>query len=340
MNKTKINKILSILLKISVLFFSLLYIGYKIFFNPDLSDIKKSVFIATVSDSFIWYFLLAVILMPMNWWLETVKWRFLIRKIGKLSYYESLKAVLVGITFSSFTPNRIGDYFGRTFMLKNADRGKGFLITIVGSIAQTIITIIAGSISIFFLRDILLSNNDSITFLFFMYLILFIICISLLLFYFKISLLHLLLKWIRVFKRLTVYFEILTEYTFSELLKVLMYSFLRYWVFSIQFYLLLLMFNVTIPFFEGLAMIAVIYFITTIVPSIAVTEIGVKSAAAIYFIELYFIHNNMIIDNLAINLVAATFLLWILNLVIPALAGFYYVIKMKPFLNTSVNDIS
>jgi len=68
------------------------------------------------SKTFVWYLLYVLFLMPVNWGIEIVKWRYMILKIERITFYKSLKAVLVGITFSSFTPNRVGDYFGRALM--------------------------------------------------------------------------------------------------------------------------------------------------------------------------------------------------------------------------------
>ena len=60
------------------------------------------------------------------------------------------KAVFLGITVSIFTPNRIGEFGGRIFCLKSADRIKGVIITILGNVAQLLVTIIFGSIAFLF----------------------------------------------------------------------------------------------------------------------------------------------------------------------------------------------
>jgi uncharacterized membrane protein YbhN (UPF0104 family) len=333
MNKTKVHKILSITLKTAVLLFSLGYIYYKIFYNHDIGKIRTLFYLACERAPFIWYFLVLVLLMPINWGIEIIKWRYLILKIENMSFYKSIKAVLVGITFSSFTPNRVGDYFGRTLMLENSNKREGFLITIVGSIAQTIITFIAGAIGLLWLGNIYLFEvlyMENLSFI--ISLIVFIIVNALiLLFYFKISFFNTLIQKVRIMKRFTSYFQILSSYSFGELLNVLILSLFRYIVFVFQFYLLLLIFNINISFFDGFAIIAIIYLVTTIIPTIALTELGVKGAAAIYFFELYFQHTSYFSDEIAISVVAVTFILWILNLALPALIGCFYVFKMKPY---------
>ena len=98
-------------------------------------------------------------MMFVNWFLEALKWRFLISKIEKVSILRSLRAVFSGITVSAFTPNRIGEYGGRIFCLEKADRIKGALITVIGSMAQLITTIIFGLIGLLYLPSLLPNLN-------------------------------------------------------------------------------------------------------------------------------------------------------------------------------------
>ena len=331
MNKAKVHKIFSLLFKTIILLLSLIYIYYKIFYNQDINKISFSVFLASKNDSFVGYLLLVLLLMPLNWGIEVIKWRYLILKIERLSFYDSLKAVLVGITFSSFTPNRIGDYFGRAFMLNNSKKSEGVLITIIGSIAQSIVTIVAGTIGLIWLENILLTNifffnkHNLIISLS----VMFFINTLILLLYFKLSFLNKLFLNFRFLKKLSPYTQIFARYSFYELLTVLFLSLLRYFVFIFQFYLLLLIFNIEISLFDGLAIIAIIYLVTTIIPTIALSELGIKSAAAIYIFELYYHQTVYFSNTIAISIVSATFILWLLNLAIPALIGGFYVFNMK-----------
>ncbi len=339
MIKTKVHKILSIVFKSIVLLLSLGYIYFKIFYNQDLDKILISLNNAYENSSFLLYLVLVLFLMPVNWGIETFKWRYLISKIENISFNDSIKAVLVGVTFSSFTPNRVGDYFGRAIMLKNADKRTGFLITIVGSIAQTVVTIFIGSIGLIWFKNIIIDTYANVANIWFYlsFLTLIMLNLFMLLFYFKISFLNNWLDKISFLKKIKPYFQILNNYSFKELLNVLALSLLRYIVFVFQFYVLLLMFNVHVAIIDGMALISVIYLITTIIPTIALTEIGVKSAAAIYFFEFYFNQVSVYSENIGLGVIAATFVLWIINLVLPALLGSFHVLKMKLFRNT-VNE--
>ena len=70
------------------------------------------------------------------------------RKLERISIYTALKGVLAGISVSMIMPNRIGDYLGRVFILKKADRFQAVLATILGSLAQLLTTIIIGLIGV------------------------------------------------------------------------------------------------------------------------------------------------------------------------------------------------
>ena len=89
-----------------------------------------------------------LLLIPLNILLEGMKWQYLMIKLEKISIYTAVKGVLAGISVSMIMPNRVGDYLGRVFILKKADRFQAVLATILGSLAQLLTTIIMGLIGI------------------------------------------------------------------------------------------------------------------------------------------------------------------------------------------------
>ena len=94
------------------------------------------------------------VLMILNWTVEAVKWKFMIDKIEVVKTGRALEAVFSGLTFSFFTPNRIGEYAGRVFHLHSGKRLQATFITIIENGSQLIITMLMGSIaSMFYLKD-------------------------------------------------------------------------------------------------------------------------------------------------------------------------------------------
>ena len=83
-----------------------------------------------------WWLLPAVLLMPVNWWLESWKWQRLLKPFWKISLLQAYKAVAAGITLSLFTPNRVGDYGGRILAVPAKHNWHAVIATMAGNVAQ------------------------------------------------------------------------------------------------------------------------------------------------------------------------------------------------------------
>jgi hypothetical protein len=285
--------------------------------------------------------------MFVNWGIEAAKWRFLISRIEVLSFFRAFIAVLSGITVSTLLPNRTGEYLGRVFIFNKANRIQGILITIIGSISQLLITIILGLISIIFMvkpyftSDLRPQTSDFIyTGIIILNLAIIAICIFL---YFNISSLSTFLHKLKIRRlagfanRLSPYFRVFSYYTFSELFKVLLLSLCRYFVFALQFYLIMKLSGLNLPGLHAAVFICSVFFIMTIVPTIAITDPGIRGSVALTLFTFYFIQNNFVdcsissVESYKISLVASTLMLWLINLIIPAFIGSFFVLKLKFF---------
>src|SRR5581483_2865838 len=99
-----------------------------------------------------WKLLLTVLLMFVNWGLEGRKWQVIIKRIQRLSFIQSCKAVFTGTTLAFFTPNRIGEYMGRILYLDEGKRVNAISLTIVCSMAQLLVTWVAGIGGILYIK--------------------------------------------------------------------------------------------------------------------------------------------------------------------------------------------
>ncbi|MAJ89900.1 MAG: hypothetical protein CMD08_01295, partial [Flavobacteriales bacterium] len=61
----------------------------------------------------------------------------------------------------------------------------------------------------------------------------------------------------------------------------------------------------------------------SIIPTIAITEIGVRGSVALFFFGL--------VSNNVVGILSATFVMWIINLVFPALIGMIFIFSLKFF---------
>ena len=68
----------------------------------------------------------------------------------------------------------------------------------------------------------------------------------------------------------------------------MIFSFLRYCVFALQFYILLMMFSVRIPFLHGMMIISMIFFVMTAIPTVTLAELGIRGSVALQLVGLYF----------------------------------------------------
>lgn len=315
---------------------SLVYLFLFFELSKNNQDIWQKI-LADASNINISYLWIALLLMPANWLVESVKWQFLIKKIEHVNTWSAFQAVLAGTAISIFTPNRIGDYLGRIFILKKGDRLDGTVATIVGNLSQLLITLIMGSVAIFyFMNDItyqLLNLNPSSS-IYFRILIIII----------DITLLYSFFQFPRIEKRLNKNFEIykypiirhlnlVAEFKPKELLKVLLFSLLRFIIYSFQFYLLFLAFQLHLGILEGMLVIFLIFFGITLVPSIAVAELGIRGLITIFIFNTLWSH-EFVLSEIETTLVSSTSLLWLINLAFPAIIGGLFIFKLR-FLRKS-----
>ena len=100
-----------------------------------------------------------VLLMLVNWGLESKKWQILISTIQPVSFLFAYRAVLSGLAFSFFIPNGIGEYLGRLLYMNEGNRLRAATVSIVGSISQVVITLMAGIAGLLYLRTNVLGSS-------------------------------------------------------------------------------------------------------------------------------------------------------------------------------------
>ena len=267
---------------------------------------------------------IVVLMMFINWMLESLKWKFMIGKIEAISFFTSFRAIFSGITVSSFTPNRIGEYGGRVFCLEKSDRIQAVFITILCSMAQLLTTIIFGSYAFFILHEQFLEDQHFIIEISrFSLFVLFVLNILFVLAYFNIAFLINFLWKFSFFNFLRQYINVISLFNFKDLLVTFLYSVFRYLVFSIQFLILLHVFSVDISLYDAILSVMLVFFFITLTPTITIAEIGVRGSMAL-LVFLKFSTN-------VIGILSSTFLLWIINLIIPAIIGSFFIFSLKFF---------
>ncbi len=334
-NKTKIHKSYNFLINIILLLGAYFFIYYQLFYNKDLESITTFLQLQIQKPDILKLLTIVVILMPVNWILESFKWQYLIRKTEKLSLFKSFRCILTGITTSIFTPNRIGDFIGKVFMLKKANHWKAAFISILGSISQLLITFFIGSICFLIIIAMFLNvlNSDIVSLFYGFVFIIIILNLLFFMFYFKVSFVTgfisklIPISWVR----LKEYLGVLSHYSTSELTTVLLFSLMRYLVFNFQLFLLFKIFSINLSLAESFMMSSCIFFILSFIPSIALAEIGIRGSVAIAVFSIYYNGDPSNSDHYKLGAVTAVTVLWLINVIIPAFAGSFFILKLRFF---------
>jgi len=295
--------------------------------QPDLPKAWQQIKQAFIGNES-WKLWLSVLLMPVNWGLETWKWYVLVNKFQPLSFKRAFESVLSGLSLAVNTPNRIGEYGGRVVYLQPHFRLKGVALTLVTSVGQLLITLICGFFALLILRpqlhNVQLGGTHLSGFLLqvFTWLLLFFIGVTAL-FFFRMQMLVKMLQWVPVLKEKLSFANVLDGLPDRTYLAILFYSFLRFVVFALQYVLIWQALEVGIPWWEGFWSVALIFLIMAIVPGFAIADVGIRGAVALSLISV-FSTNSMAI-------LAGTGGIWLLNLVVPALIGSLLLLTIKIF---------
>jgi len=313
----------------------------QLFYRKDLQSIIDFFPAVSADTNFLVLLILAALFIPLNLFLEIVKWKLLIGKIENVSYWNATKAVLTGISVSMIFPNRVGDYLGRVFVLKKADRLQAVLATILGSMAQLLTTVLFGFAASLVFFPIYRDLSDPLNFWFYMGLMVLVIVLALtfVFAYLNFSAFSDILKRVsgRAYAKISKYAEVFSWYSPTFLVRILLISILRYLIFSFQFWLLLQAFQVDISYLMAMVLIGLVYLLMAIIPTVALTEIGVRGSVSLFVFALYFEPLLLWTENMGLSIASASTMLWLFNLAFPALLGVFFVYSLRFFRKNSGN---
>lgn len=277
--------------------------------------------------------LMVILLFPLNIFVESLKWKQLIDRLEKVKLNKAFTAVMTGISVSMFLPNRVGDYLGRVFVLEKASHVKGILITIIGSMAQWLVFFFCGALASLKVLPLLIDVSGSYGSLYYVGAVFFVITVMLILvwLYYHIGLLKQIVLLVVPKKAPFVdrYAAVFSLYSNRELSAVLLYSLLRYFIFTFQFFVMLRLLGLQIPYLDAMATLALVYLAITIIPTIALTELGVRGSVAVGLFVFFFENEPFWNDQSVAAIIMASTVVWLVNVAIPALIGALLVYRLK-----------
>lgn len=317
---SSVKKISSLALKAVILVLAFVFIYRKISNNQNLRQFEK--LLHAVSRSQVILILsLVCLLMLVNWFLEAMKWRYLTRVLSPISIYQAVESVFCGLTWAVFTPNRLGEYGGRVMFLPPRKRVHGVFSMAVGSIGQMVITNVLGLMAIlwFVYRFVPVQSWLLLAAV----LLAVLVIMLLLIFYFNIGWLVSLLNRIPFLKKYHRFFGIMDRYHTRELNNIMGFCVARFAVFTFQYYLVLHLLIPQLSLFHVVMMVLILFFIQSILPSLDLFDVGVRNLTATFFFGY--------VTNQSIAVMAAVSSIWFINLIVPAILGSVFVLKVKFF---------
>lgn len=330
---SKVRKTLDLAVKIIIALFAVTFLFFRF---KSLPADQLNIFAESVIKNGSVTFLLPVIILLMfvNLGIETLKWQLLIRQIEKVSFPTAFIAILSGMATSIYTPNRVGEFVGRIFMLKNSDPYTAGTLTIIGGFSQLVITILFGTLAFLFFAPLYLSEYINLSEWLLGALVAGLAALS-------VALVTLFLN-ISVAQRLAIYLPLkyrLRLKSISEALitcqkalmvRVILLGALRYLVFSFQFFLCIRLMGANFSLQQCMMIIPLIYLSITAIPTSVFSELGVRSAVSLYLFGLLSTSNTLD-ATAALQVLSASTFIWMLNIAFPSLAGVFVVFRLKFF---------
>ncbi|MBU2949967.1 flippase-like domain-containing protein [Tamlana agarivorans] len=304
---------LLLLIKLSIVVAALYFIYQKLINNNTL-DFSDFYTILTENSNFsIKTVSFLLFLSAFNWFLEILKWQLLVSSFKKISFKNATAQSLGSLTASLITPNRIGEYGAKAMFYQTTFRKKIVFINLISNLLQLLITTVLGLIGLAFFLQAYETSFNLYSFSFYASgLLVLVLLLSFIIF-----------KGTFKFKAFSIakVKRFLTNFPKNKLLQGLGLSFVRYAVFSFQFYFLVQIFQIQLSYFESIIIISTMYLLASIIPSIFIFDVLIKGSIAVYLFSFAQVNELFILSIVT--------LMWLFNFVLPSLIGSYYVLKFN-----------
>ena len=303
----KTKQFLVLLIKILIVAGAFYFI-YNQLANNDQLDWQKFIVLFQKNQSVLgisFIFLLSVL----NRYFEILKWQNLAQYIRKISLAESTKQVLAALTAGLFTPNGVGEYAGKALFFNKSEAKKVVFLNLICNGIQMVLTVVFGIFGLLYFNTLYhVITPKTVLMLFGICFLLF----GILFFSKKIN-----IKGYSIEKLIHKINEIPKHIHQRNILL----GICRYLVFSHQYYFLFLAFDVHLPYLILIATIASVYFLASSLPTFQFLDFAVKGSVAVYFFGILHVNEWIV--------VFISTLMWFLNVVLPVIAGSYFVLNFK-----------
>jgi hypothetical protein len=267
-----------------------------LYFKPKI-DLKN------IPTSFTIAFWIGISLMPINWLLEFLKWKLILRNLN-LSERQEKISFASGIISEFLIPGIPSNFIGRIFFFEKKDRIKLSAWIQVGNLGQFGITLFFGIFSMVYLNFTISSNSIYFTAV--------------------LALAVALFSLLRKFNIINLPAEIqklaIKKHDFKPISLLLLLSLIRFLVFSLQFGLILHSFSMVFDF-QLFTYIWISYLFVSFSPSLFLGNLVVRESITVSIFQL---GNYPIFPVLY-----GAFIIWLVNNFIPVCLAWCYITFFK-----------
>lgn len=275
-----------------------------------LAILKQTLFLENNLSLFIFVYLLMI---P-NWLIESYKWKIITAHIEKITYVKAIKGVMAGICIGNITPGRFGEFAGRLIYFKPEHRSKITITHFVCGSTQLFITVATGIVC----TALWLLKHESSNLIYIALAAGGVLLVLLTLLLFKIDIAYKKVASLRILKR----FNLGTvHYPKPILIKTILWSMLRYFVFASQYILLLKICGASGSYIKLFIPVSISFLLMSSIPMISFIEVAIRAGIALLLFS-EFISNELLI-------ITASTALWFINIITPSIIGYFIILASK-----------
>ncbi|MCM2301992.1 MAG: hypothetical protein NDI80_05165 [Flavobacteriaceae bacterium] len=252
---------------------------------------------------FVFFVFMMLLMSSLNWLLEIYKWKLLVSTFKPISFFDSLIQSLSAHTVALFTPFKSGDFGMKTMYYERSLFKKIIGLNFLGNLSQLLVTFIFGILGLYFYQYSIVEIFDFSS----------LFTNKWIVFYGLLGILMILLFSI-VTKKYN-FFKIVSLNTHLQNFGI---AFLRYFIFSHQFLLLLYIFKPELDYLQTISAIFSLYLLASIIPTLALFDWVIKGSMAVLLLSVLGFHGEAIL--------LASLWMWIFNFALPAVLGSYFVL--------------
>jgi len=308
-----VKKRLVLLFKILLGVASFVFLWFKLKdqLTPEkLAILKQTLFL----ENNLSFFIFVYILMIPNWLIESYKWKIISAHIEEITYIKAIKGVLAGICIGNITPGRFGEFAGRLIYFKPEHRSKITITHFVCGSTQLFITVATGIVC----TALWLLKHESSNLIYIALAAGGVLLVLLTLLLFKIDVAYKRVASLKFLKR----FDLgAVHYPKPILVKTILWSMLRYFVFASQYILLLKICGASGSYFELFIPVSISFMLMSSIPMISFIEVAIRAGIALLLFS-EFIPNELLI-------ITASTALWFINIITPSIIGYFIILGSK-----------